>query len=186
MRTLPGLTVVIPADSAQATTAIRDTHDIPGPAYYSLGKDDRISVAGLNGRFALGKVQEVRHGSDLAIVTMGCISQEAVTAAEELSGHGIAAAVYVVSNFSPDPEADLARALAGFRCAISVEAHTASGGLGAFVATAIATHGLACRLRIMAVRTPPDGTSGKQTERWRKYGLDRSGIVKTALGALDA
>lgn len=184
LRSLPGLTVVIPADPAQATTAIRDTQDIPGPAYFSLGKDDRISVPGLNGRFELGKVQEVRQGRDLAIVTMGCISQEAVAAAEELSGYGIDAAVFVVSNFSPDPEADLVRVLAGFRCAISLEVQTASGGLGAFAATAIASHGLPCRLRIMAVRTPPDGTSGKQAERWRKYGLDRDSIAKTALGAL--
>jgi transketolase len=184
MRTLPGLTVVIPADSAQAATAIRDTQDLPGPAYYSLGKDDRTLVPGLNGRFELGKLQEVRPGRDLAIVTMGCISQEAVAAAEELSVHGVAAAVLVVSNFSPDPEAALVDALSGFRRAISVEVQTASGGLGSFVATAIATHGLPCRLRIMAIRTPPDGTSGNQLERWRKYGLDRNGIVKTALGAL--
>ena len=185
LRTLPGLTVVIPADSAQASTAIRDTQDLPGPIYYSLGKDDRISVPGLNGRFELGEVQQVRQGRDLAIVTMGSISQEAAAAAEELSAHGIAAAVFVVSSFSPDPDAGLAAALAGFRCAISVEVQTPSGGLGAFVATTIATHGLPCRLRMMAVGTPPDGTSGKQTERWRKYGLDRLAIAQTALGALD-
>lgn len=184
MRTLPGLTVVIPADSAQTATAIRDTRDLPGPTYYSLGKDDRTSVPGLDGRFELGKVQTVRPGRDLAIVTMGSITQEVVAAADELFAHGIAASVLVVSNFSPDPEASLVEALAGFRHAISVEVQTASGGLGAFVATAIATHGLACRLRIMAIRTSPDGTSGMQIERWRKYGLDRTGIVQTALGAL--
>src|SRR5271166_3462774 len=50
LRTLPGLTIVVPADPSQAATAIRDTQDVAGPVYYSLGKDDKISVPGLNGR----------------------------------------------------------------------------------------------------------------------------------------
>jgi len=44
LRTLPGLTIVIPADSDQAANAIRDTSNASGPVYYSLGKDDKISV----------------------------------------------------------------------------------------------------------------------------------------------
>jgi transketolase len=184
LRTLPGLTIVIPADSCQATTAVRDTCDVVGPVYYSLGKDDKISVPGLNGRFALGRVQVARQGDDVAIVTMGSISQEAVAGATELSKRGIEATVIVVSNFSPDPADELVELLSRFRRVVSVEAQTVSGGLGAFVAQVIASHGLGCRLRVMGISTPPDGTSGHQSERWRKYGLDRYGIVETVLGAL--
>jgi transketolase len=181
LRTLPGLTVVIPADAGQAATAIRETQHLPGPVYYSLGKDDRISVPGLNGRFALGRAQVVREGRDIAIVTMGSISQEAVAAAETLAGHGVSAGVVVVSSFHPDPEDDLAAVLSTFRHAIAVEAQTVSGGLGSMVATAIASRGLACRLTILGIRVPTDGTSGLQAERWRKYGLDRDSIVERAL-----
>jgi transketolase len=184
LRTLPGLTIVIPADSAQADTAIRDTSDVPGPVYYSLGKDDKISVPGLNGRFEIGKVQMVRRGRDLAIVTMGSISQEVAAAAEKLSAQGIEAAVVVVSNFSPDPEAALVEILSEFRRVVSVEVQTVSGGLGSLVASVIASHGLLCRLQIVGIRTPPDGTSGKQPDRWRKYGLDCDSIVTAALGAV--
>jgi transketolase len=184
LRTLPGLTIVIPADSNQAATAVRETQHVPGPVYYSLGKDDRISVPGLNGRFQLGRVQLTRAGRDIAIVTMGSIGQEVAAAAEQLSGHGIEAAVVVVSNFSPDPEAELVEVLSNFARAITVEVQTVSGGLGSFVASVIATHGLSCKLRIMGVRTSPDGTSGKQAERWRKYGLDRDSIVRTARGVI--
>ena len=59
LRTFPGLTVVIPADSAQTTTALHATRDLPGPVYYSLGKDDRTFVPGLDGRFELARVQVV-------------------------------------------------------------------------------------------------------------------------------
>jgi len=184
LRTLPGLTIVVPADPSQAATAIRDTQDVAGPVYYSLGKDDKISVPGLNGRFELGRVQVVRQGGDAAIVTMGSISQEAVAGAAELSKRGVEATVIVVSNFSPDPEDQLVDLLSPFRSVVSLEAQTVSGGLGAFVAHVIASHGLPCRLRVMGVRTSFDGTSGHQPERWRKHSLDRNSIVEVVLGAV--
>jgi transketolase len=186
LRTLTGLTIVIPASPAQAVTAIRDTHTLDGPIYYSLGKDDKTVVPGLGDRFELAKVQVIRNGGDVALVTMGSVSQEAVAAAVELSTKGVEAAVVVVSNFAPDPDAHLAEILAPFRHVVSVEAQTLSGGLGAFVATVLASHGLPGRLRLIGVRQPPDGTSGSQAERWRKHGLDRAGIAQQVLEAVRA
>lgn len=184
LRTLPGLTIVIPADSAQAGNAVRSTAALSGPVYYSLGKDDRFVAPGLDGRFELGRLGTIRHGSDVAILSMGSITAEAIAAAELLSAQQIDATVAIVSSFNPDPAEDVAKLLAGFEFAISVEAQTISGGLGAFVSTVIASRGLHCQLLPLAITTSPDGTSGSQQSRWRKYGLDRNSIVATALNAL--
>jgi transketolase len=187
LRTMPGLSIVVPADAAQARSAILKTADLPGPVYYSLGKDDRAVVSGLDGRFDVGRIQLIRSGDSIAIVTMGSIATEAVAAADELAAMaGIQATVAVVSNFAPDPVDDLIQLLSRFGHVISVEAHTASGGLGALIATAIASQELSCRLTLMAVRSSPDGTSGPQQERWRKHHLDRAAIVENALNAVGA
>jgi transketolase len=184
LRTFPGLTVVIPADSGQTTTALQKTSDLPGPVYYSLGKDDKTFVPGLDGRFELGRVQVVTSGADIAIVTMGSIAPEAVAAATSLASRGVQATVIVVSNFNPDPEKDLVEMLAQFRHVISLEAQTISGGLGACIGMQIAAHGLNCRLHPLAVRVSPDGTTGSPADRWRKYSLDRVSIANAALAAL--
>jgi transketolase len=181
LRALPGLAIVIPADTCQAATAIRSTANLERPVYYSLGRDDRQTIPNLNGRFEQGKIQIVRAGDDVVLIGMGSVSAEAVAASEKLSGLGIEATVTVVSGFNPDPTQDIAELLARFRFAVTVEAQVHSGGLGAFVSTVIATEGLACRLRMLAVSNSPDGTSGSQTERWRKYGLDGESIAKNAL-----
>ncbi len=186
LRTLPGLTIVIPADSPQTTTAIAKTCHLPGPVYYSLGKDDRTRVPGLEGRFELGRVQIVRTGADIAIVTMGSIAQEAVAAAEDLATEGIEATVIVVSTFNPDPESDLIEILGAFDHVISLEAQTISGGLAACVGAQIARNGLRCRLHPLAVQASPDGTTGSPADRWRKYGLDRASVAETAMEALGA
>jgi transketolase len=184
MRTLRGMTVVIPADSEQTVTAIRDTCDVPGPIYYSLGKDDKTTMPGLLGRFELGRIQITRSGSDAAILSMGSVSAEVDAAADQLERVGVHITVAVVSNFHPDPEDDLVELLKQFSFVLTVEAQTISGGLGAFAASVIAANGLPCRLCMLGVRTPPDGTSGNQQERWRKHGLDRENIVRNVLSML--
>lgn len=186
LRTLPGLTVVVPADSAQAANAVRRTAELPGPVYYSLGKNDRLAVNGLQGRFELGRLQITSRGSDIAIFAMGSVSAEAEAAAKQLADRGINASLAIVSTFNPDPTDDVAAFLAHFRCAVCVEAQAISGGLAAFVSGVIATQGLNCKLHALAIRTSPDGTSGRQEDRWRKYGLDREAIVSRAVGAVGA
>jgi transketolase len=186
LRTLPGLTVVIPADPAQTATAMQVTGTLPGPVYYSLGKDDRAVLPELGGRFELGRVQRLREGRDLAIVSMGSLTREALAAANELALHHVESTVAVVSNFNPDPVDDLADLLANHNRVITVEAQAFSGGLAACVGMTIASHGLACRLQPLAVRTSPDGTSGSQQDRWRKHGLDRASIVSSVLATARA
>lgn len=184
LRTLPALTIVAPADSAQAATAIGATASLEGPVYYSLGKDERLTVPGLDGRFTLGRVQVVHEGADLVILSMGSVSVEATAAAETLAGQGIHATVAIVSSFNPDPTDDMVQLLRRFRSAITLEAQAISGGLASFVSSVVATHGLSCRVRPLGISTSPDGTSGSQQERWRKHGLDRASIVEQALNVL--
>jgi transketolase len=151
------------------------------PIYYSLGKDDKAVVPNLDGRFEPGRIEIVRTGADVALIGLGSIAVEAVAAADILACAGVEATVAVVSGFSPDPVDDVADLLSKFRLAVSVEAQTVSGGLGAFVSTVIATSGLNCRLKVLAVRSSPDGTSGSQAERWRRHGLDRTAIAAAAM-----
>jgi transketolase len=179
MRTLPALTIVVPADSAQAATALNATWNLPGPVYYSLGKDDKASVPGLGGRFAVGALQVLRPAVDggAAIVAMGSVAAEAAAAAELLSAEGRPVGLAVVSSFNPAPADELAAFLARCSGVVTVEAHVVAGGLGEQVAQVMAEHGLRGKLRIHAVRQSPDGHSGSQPTMWRKHGLDRGSLA---------
>jgi transketolase len=183
MRTLPGLLVVVPADPAQAAAAVRATWSLDRPIYFSLGKDDRATVAGLDGRFGVGRLQVLRPGAGrIAIVAMGSVSTEAVAAADELARAGLDTGLALVSTFNPAPSDDLSQFLRRFDAVITIEAQVAGAALEAEVAQVIAEGGLRCQLRAHAVRTSPDGRSGSQAFYWRKHGLDRESIVRAAQG----
>lgn len=177
MRVLPGLTVLAPADPAQAAAALRATWDLPGPIYFRLGKDDRAIVPGLDGSFELGRVERLRDGRDVAIVTTGAISSEALAAADILRDAGIEAAVLVVATISPAPTEALARLLDGFQTIVTVEAHYRIGGLGSLVCEVVAERGQGARVIRLGVSGSSDGISGSDAFLNRAHGLSRDLIA---------
>lgn len=184
MRVQPGLTVVAPADHEQTSNALRATWDLPGPVYYRIGKDDRVTIPGLHGRFRLGHAELVREGDDVALIAAGGVASEAAAAAELLAERGCGAGVLVVPTLQPPPEDDLRTLLSRVRLAVTIEAHSVNGGLGSLVAEVIAEHRLPCRLVRRGVRTPPDGRSGSQRYMHERHGLDRETIADGVLSEL--
>lgn len=185
-RVQPGLTVVAPADAQQARTALLDTWHLPGPIYYRLGKDDRAEVRGLDGRFALGRAQQIREGADLLLVTMGSIAPEVVAAADLLAAQGVRCTLAVVASVSPPPADDLLALLRRFPLVISVENHYLNGGLGSLLAELIAEHGIATRLLRRGMHAMLDGRSGSQEYLHRIHGISADAVASAALHALRA
>lgn len=185
MRVLPGLTVVAPADPAQAAAALNAIWDLPGPIYFRLGKDDRSTVPGLDGSFELGRIERLRDGRDVAIVTMGAIASEALAAANELQEAGIESTVLIVSTISPAPTEGLARMLDGFRTIVTVEAHYQVGGLGSLVCEVIAERSLGARVIRLGASGLPGGVSGSEGFLNRAHGLSRDLIAARIRSLLD-
>jgi transketolase len=180
MRLQPGLAIVAPADFTQAATALEATWDLPGPVYYRLGKDDTHTIPGLNGRFALGRVEVVRDGADVLLLSMGSVAGEVVAAADALAAQGVQATVAIVASVSPVPT-NLPELLGHFRTAITVENHYVTGGLGSLVSEVVAEHGLACRVVRRGVARTPTPKSGSEAFLHGTYGLTASDLVACAL-----
>lgn len=186
MRVQPGITVIAPADHEQTRAALLETWNLSGPVYYRLGKDDKTTVAGLDGRFALGRAQVIGTGSDLLFVTMGSVATEAIAAANILADQGIGCTVIVVASLNPAPVADLIAALSRFPVVLTIEAHYINGGVGSLVAEVIAEHGLDCRLVRCGVRVQPDGLSGSQHYLHNVHSLSSTALAETAIKTLRA
>jgi transketolase len=181
LRPQPGLTIVTPADAPQMRSALLATWEQRGPIYYRIGKEEKVVVPGLDGRFRLGRAEIVRAGDDLAFVVMGALAPEVCAAAEQLAAEGISATVAVVSSFNPSPVEDLARLAQSHRLLVSVEAQYVDGALGSLVAETIAEAGSGARLVRIGVRRPPQGRSGSQRFYHALHGLDRAAIVERVL-----
>jgi len=179
-RALPGVSVVAPADSAQARAALLATLDMPGPAYLRIDKNDRPDLPGLEGRFAPDRPELVRPGRDLLLLATGSIAHEAVRAAEAMEDRGVSAAVAVLAHLGPTAGPLVSRLLARFATVITVEEGAVTGGLGALAAEAVAREGLRCRLHARGARGPLDGPTGGVDYLRRRHGLDADSLVGLA------
>jgi len=180
-RLLQGMAVVAPADSAQAASAVKALSEWPGPAYLRLGKNDKLVVPGLDGRFELGGVQRIREGFDVVIFVMGSIAASVMDAADLLFDQGISAAVVVVSSLYPQPVEGILDMLAEHQCVVSVEAHVRVGGVGSLVAEILTDHGLSRRLLRLGVDKPFGHPGGSERFLHELHGLSAPQVAASVV-----
>ncbi len=183
LRAQPGIRIIAPADHLQARRALEATRDVPGCVYYRLGRDDKAVVEGLDGRFESGRAAIVREGPDLALIAMGGIATEVTAAAAMLATLGVSCTVAIVASVSPPPVADLTALLGRFAVAMTVEAHSITGGLGSLVSEIVAEQGVRCRIVRCGVRLPLDGLVGTPEYLHARHGLSKEALVAQALRA---
>lgn len=177
MRTIPGMTIVVPADDIEAREAVRAAYETDGPFYLRFG---RLAVPVINDkpdyRFELGKGTIVREGSDLVIVACGLEVGETMQASARLAADGISARVINMHTIKPLDHDLLIRSAAVCGRVVTVEEHSIIGGLGSAVAETLAEEYPAKLLRIgMRDRF---GESGPAAELLHKYQLDAEGIYQ--------
>jgi transketolase len=183
MRAQPDMTVIAPADPAQAVTTAYRSSDVAGPVYFRIGKTN-TTVPNLEGRFRFGHMDCISKGEDVAIIALGSMAAEASEAATLLEQQGIGAAVAVVASVQPAPVEDLADLLSEIPYAVTVEAHYRTGGLGSLVAEVIAERDLRCRLVRYAVDAMPRGVTGTLSFLNDFYGLSAHSLAGSITSAL--
>ena len=180
MRVQPQIAIYTPADGAQTRNLVRATAGLPGPAYYRLGKDDRLEVPGLDGKFTYGKPELLRSGDAILFLALGGIAVEAVHAAASLAENSISAGVAVVSTMQPADHGCLADLMRAYRTVITVEAHYRVGGIGSLAAEVIAEYGVPARLIRCGLEKVPDGVTGNLSFLYARYGIGREQLAATA------
>ena len=184
MRAIPGMVVCCPCDGNEMRAAVRALVDYEGPAYLRLG---RSAVEGLTDglpgySFQLGKGVVLRQGSDVTIIAVGLMVQEAVKAAGVLAAEGISARVIDMHTVKPLDEALVLQAAKETGAIVTTEEHSVVGGLGSAVAEYLSSV-----YPVPVVRHGVNdvfGRSGKANEVLEAYGLTAAGIVEKVHSAL--
>lgn len=177
MRTIPGMTVIVPADDVEAKAAVEAALAYEGPVYLRFG---RMAVPVINDaanyKFEIGKGITLKEGKDVTIVATGIEVAETMEAAKLLEADGISAEVINIHTIKP-LDAELVRASAKKTGkVVTVEEHSVIGGLGSAVCDALAEDALAPVHKIGV--HDRFGESGPAGDLLKKYGLDAQGIYK--------
>ena len=174
LRTVPGLTILSPADPAESHRAIRAAATIDGPVYVRLGFLKPIE--GYDAPFVPGEIVTLRDGGDVALLATGSCVATALAAHAALAAEGIAARVLNVHTLKPLDRAAVERAAREVGKLVTVEEHFIDGGLGGAVAEILAEIGTG-RLRRVGVRDRFCTEVVPYPELLRLHGIDRDGVI---------
>ncbi|MCB1743724.1 MAG: transketolase family protein [Gammaproteobacteria bacterium] len=184
LRSFPNMTVVVPADAAQAWHLTRATADIDGPVYVRLG--GRVAEAPVTppeGGARIGRADVLTTGDDVTIIACGCMVEMALSAARTLAADGVGARVVNMHTIKPLDRDTVLAAAEQTRGIVTAEEHHLSGGLGGAVAELLAIE-RPTRMRMVGV---PDefavvGPTPKVRER---HGLSAAHIERACRALLD-
>ena len=177
MRTIPGMTIICPADDVEARAAVKAAAEYEGPVYLRFG---RLAVPVINDeatyKFEIGKGITMKEGKDVTIIATGLEVSESLEAAKLLEADGISAEVIDIHTIKPiDRDLVIASAKKTGKV-VTVEEHSIIGGLGGAVAEVLAEEAPTKMLRIGMM--DQFGESGPAKALIEKYGLDAKSIYE--------
>jgi len=134
LRSLPGMTVVCPADRAEVTAALPEILAHDGPVYLRLGKKGEPDIHEALPAFEIGKSITLRPGHEICIVAAGPIVSLGLDAAAILADAGISCRVESFHTVKPLDTACLGEVFQQCQIVATLEEHSTIGGLGGAVA----------------------------------------------------
>ncbi len=171
---LPGFTVLVPADAIETAEAVRTAAAHYGPFYIRLCRPKVPLVYKDDYRFNLGKAVTMRPGKDATIITLGLMVATALQAADNLQREGIDCRVLNMSTLKPIDEAAIIKAATETGGIVVAEEHLEHGGLGSTVAQIVVQHHPVAMEFVALKDTYAE--SGKAEELLAKYGLTAKDI----------
>jgi len=172
---LPGFTVIVPADAVETAQAIRAVATHKGPCYVRLVRGKLPVILDDSYRFEIGKAYTLRKGKDATIIAIGTMVAPALEAASMLSGEGIDCRVLNMSTLKPIDEEAIVKAAQETGAIVTAEEHQEHGGLASTVSRVTAKHH-PVPMVFVAVKDK-FGMSGKPAELLEKYGLTAKDIA---------
>lgn len=138
MRTIPGMTIINPADDVEARAAVKAALDYAGPVYMRFG---RLAVPVFNDektyKFEMGKGIVLKDGKDVTIVATGLMVNEAIQAGKQLEAEGISARIVNIHTIKPLDKELICKCAEETGLIVTAEEHSIIGGLGSAVAEAV-------------------------------------------------
>lgn len=180
MRTIPNMTVIMPADYWSARKLTRAIAEMDGPAFIRFTRDAIPVIYDENTQFEIGKAHLVQDGKDVAIIANGDTVRLAIEAAKKLAEENISAKVIDMHTIKPLDVEAVKDCIEKIGKIVTVEDHNIMNGLGSAVCEVAAEMGN-CKVKRIGIQDQ-FGESAPYERLLAKNGITVEGIVAAAKG----
>ncbi len=137
MRSMPNMTVLVPADGVEVDLMVKTVSEFDGPVYLRISRADTPTIFDKDHRVIIGKGTEIKGGKDLAIICTGTPIYRVLKAAMILEKEGFSARIINMSTLKPIDKEIIIKASEETGAIVTVEEHNIIGGLFSAVSEVI-------------------------------------------------
>ncbi|MBR6163231.1 transketolase family protein [bacterium] len=177
MRSIPNMTVIIPADSEETKQAIEFAAEYDGPVYIRIARTELADIFDTSYKFNIKKAVKLKEGKDVTIISNGDTLVEVLDCAKILSDKGINAEVIHLPVVKPIDKETVLESAKKTKRVVTVENHSVIGGLGSAVSEVLSENQPTLLKRIGI--NDEFGQSGKAKELLEFYGLTAGKLSET-------
>ncbi len=182
MRSIPGMTIINPADETEAKKAVFAAIEADGPVYMRFGRLAVPVIFDEDYKFEIGKGTQLKEGSDVTIIATGLMVNEALEAYELLKQEGISARIINMATIKPLDNEIVIKAAKETGAIVTAEEHSVIGGLGSAVSELLAEE---CPVPVVKLGVYDTfGHSGPAPKLLDEFGLRAVNIVEKVKKAI--
>lgn len=182
MRTIPGMTIINPADETEAKKAVKAALELDGPVYMRFGRLAVPVIFSDDYNFEVGKGVELKDGTDVTVIATGLMVNEALEAYEILKSEGISARIINMHTIKPLDKEIVLKAARETGAIVTAEEHSVIGGLGAAVSETVCEE---CPVPVVKLGVNDTfGHSGPAVKLLDEFGLRAANIAQKAKRAI--
>lgn len=141
LRTIPNMTVIMPADYYAAKKLVKAASEIYGPVFLRFTRDNIPVIYDENTEFEIGKAVKLSEGTDIAIIANGDTVRLAIEAKEALAKDGISVRLLDMHTIKPLDKEAVTSCINDIGKIITVEDHNIINGLGSAICEVAAEMG---------------------------------------------
>ena len=176
MRTIPGMTVMCPADDVEARQMVKAAYEMEGPVYMRFGRAATPVFHSEDYHFEIGRGEVLQDGTDAAIIATGIMVPEAIEAGRALAAQGVSVRVINMATIKPLDEELVLKAARECGKLVTVEEHSVIGGLGEAICSLVSER---CPVPVKRIGVNDEfGHSGPAAALLEQFGLCASNIVR--------
>ncbi len=179
---LPGFTVISPADEVSMMALVKLSAEHAGPVFLRAGRAKAPILYPAGQAFEIGKAVQLNDGTDVSIIAHGLMVAEALRAAMTLQAEGVSARVIDMHTIKPLDREAIVRAARETGAIVTAEEHLRDAGLGVRVAQVVTeTHPVPMELVGIGNTYAESGTPDELLD---KYGLRAVNVAAAARRAV--
>jgi transketolase len=174
---IPGITIVAPCTKWETKQALNKLLKTKGTTYLRLEKS-ASNLIPITKKYSLGDLNKYAAGSKLAIICLGGIFKECLSAVQMLKKNKIEISLYTLSSLKPIHEKKLIKTLKKYPIIMTVEENNYLGGLGSTIASILSKYSINCVHKIVSTNDITLKIVGNQEFLRKQLGMDANSLFR--------